>query len=110
MVPYDSLSAPACQHLTIKRRTWPYQLSKLRTYRNDDMERVSISLTRSSVLITYRLGAVINIFRTTKLGLEPLTGRSGPGVVDRLRVPWTYCFSPELVPKPRDWQNHIGKS
>lgn len=55
-----------------------------------------------------RLGDVINEFRTKELGLEPLTVRSGPGVVDRLKVPWTYCFSPEIVPKPQDWQNHIG--
>lgn len=53
------------------------------------------------------LGGVINEFRTTKLGLEPLTVRSGPGAIDRLKVPWTYCYSPELVPKPDDWQNHI---
>ena len=57
-----------------------------------------------------RLGGVINDFRRTKLGLEPLNVRSGPGIVDRLKVPWTYCFSPELVPKPSDWQNHIGKT
>jgi len=54
------------------------------------------------------LGSVINEFRTTKLGLAPLTVRSGPGIVDRLKVPWTYCYSSELVPKPSDWQNHIG--
>jgi hypothetical protein len=62
------------------------------------------------VLTSNRLGGVINKFRTTKLGLEPLTVRSGPGIVDRLKVPWTYCFSPELVHKPADWQNHIGRS
>ncbi|KAG8868418.1 hypothetical protein FRC20_003433 [Serendipita sp. 405] len=53
------------------------------------------------------LGGVINIFRTKKLGLQPLSVRSGPGIVDRLKIPWTYCFSPEIVPKPEDWQNHI---
>jgi sterol 3beta-glucosyltransferase len=34
-----------------------------------------------------------------------LTGRSGPGVVDRLRVPYTYCWSPSVIPKPKDWRN-----
>ncbi|PVF99017.1 UDP-Glycosyltransferase/glycogen phosphorylase [Serendipita vermifera] len=53
------------------------------------------------------LGGVINDFRATRLGLEPLSVRSGPGIIDRLKVPWTYCFSPEIVPKPGDWQNHI---
>jgi sterol 3beta-glucosyltransferase len=57
--------------------------------------------------LQFRLGRVINDFRTDKLGLQSLTVRSGPGVVDRLKIPWTYCFSPEIVPKPDDWQNHI---
>ncbi|KAG6831243.1 hypothetical protein H0H87_005809 [Tephrocybe sp. NHM501043] len=34
--------------------------------------------------------------------------RTGPGLLDRLKVPWTYCMSPALVPKPRDWKNHIA--
>lgn len=53
------------------------------------------------------LGGVINEFRTSKLGLSALNVRSGPGLVDRLKIPWTYCFSPLLVPRPIDWQNHI---
>lgn len=28
--------------------------------------------------------------------------------MDRVKVPWTYCFSSALVPKPQDWKNHIG--
>ncbi|KAG8698648.1 hypothetical protein FRC08_005788, partial [Ceratobasidium sp. 394] len=59
-------------------------------------------------LMTWQgLGDVINHFRTSTLGLKPLSLRSGPGVTDRLRVPWTYCMSPALVPKPDDWTNHI---
>ncbi|KAG8746143.1 hypothetical protein FRC10_006009 [Ceratobasidium sp. 414] len=59
-------------------------------------------------LMTWQgLGDVINNFRTSTLGLKPLSLRSGPGVTDRLRIPWTYCMSPALVPKPDDWTNHI---
>lgn len=59
-------------------------------------------------LMTWQgLGDVINSFRTSTLGLKPLSFRSGPGVTDRLRIPWTYCMSPALVPKPSDWTNHI---
>ncbi|KAG8934417.1 hypothetical protein FRC01_003090 [Tulasnella sp. 417] len=53
------------------------------------------------------IGDIINSFRTKTLGLEPLSIRSGPSLVDRLKVPWTYCFSPALIPKPKDWTNHI---
>ncbi|CAE6434741.1 unnamed protein product [Rhizoctonia solani] len=59
-------------------------------------------------LMTWQgLGDVINGFRAKTLGLKPLSLRSGAGLVDRLRIPWTYCMSPALVPKPDDWTNHI---
>ncbi|KAG9019159.1 hypothetical protein FRB90_005732 [Tulasnella sp. 427] len=53
------------------------------------------------------IGDIINHFRTKTLGLDTLSIRSGPSLVDRLKVPWTYCFSPNLIPKPKDWMNHI---
>jgi hypothetical protein len=28
--------------------------------------------------------------------------------VENLKVPFTYCWSPALVPKPLDWGEHIG--
>ncbi|KAF5386949.1 hypothetical protein D9615_002027 [Tricholomella constricta] len=59
-------------------------------------------------LLTWQgIGDLVNTLRTGSLGLTPLTLRSGPGLVDRLKVPWTYCMSPTLVPKPPDWKNHI---
>ena len=60
------------------------------------------------VNINIRLGDLINGFRIRTLGLEPLSVRSGPGILDRLKIPWTYCFSPDIVKKPEDWKNHIG--
>lgn len=56
------------------------------------------------------LGDIINAFRGLTLGLEPLTIRSGPAILDRLKVPWTYCWSQGLIPKPDDWKDHIGES
>ncbi|KAF8061758.1 UDP-Glycosyltransferase/glycogen phosphorylase [Lyophyllum atratum] len=59
-------------------------------------------------LLTWQgIGDLVNTLRTRSLGLTPLTLRSGPGLLDRLKVPWTYCMSPALVPKPNDWKNHI---
>jgi sterol 3beta-glucosyltransferase len=55
------------------------------------------------------MGDIINNLRTHTLGLQPLSLRSGPGLADRLRLPWTYCMSPTLVPKPKDWMNYIGE-
>ena len=56
----------------------------------------------------FSIGDIINTFRTSTLGLPSLTLRSGPGIADYYKVPWTYCMSPSLVPKPDDWKNHIG--
>ncbi|KAJ7765789.1 glycosyltransferase family 1 protein, partial [Mycena metata] len=53
------------------------------------------------------VGDLLNNLRTRTLGLEPLSLRSGPSLVDRVKIPWTYCMSPALVPKPDDWKNYI---
>nr|GAT54436.1 glycosyltransferase family 1 protein [Mycena chlorophos] len=61
----------------------------------------------ADILTWQGVGDLINNFRKRSLGLEPLSLRSGPSLLDRLKVPWTYCMSPALVPKPNDWRNHI---
>ncbi|CAG8556610.1 15952_t:CDS:10, partial [Acaulospora colombiana] len=67
-----------------------------------------LSYALAEIMTWKGLGDVINKFRQKSLGLDPLSIRSGPGIADRLKVPWTYCFSPSLVPKPLDWKNHIA--
>ncbi|KAF8968242.1 glycosyltransferase family 1 protein [Flammula alnicola] len=66
-----------------------------------------LSYAAADLLTWQGVGDIINHFRTSKLGLSPLNILSGPGYVDRLKVPWTYCMSPALVPKPDDWKNNI---
>lgn len=44
------------------------------------------------------------------LGLEVLTSSQGAGVLDMLKIPWTYCWSDSLLPMPKDWKEHIGMS
>lgn len=56
----------------------------------------------------FRISDIMNTFRTKTLGLSSLSLRSGAGMIDRLKIPWTYCLSPALIPKPDDWKNHIG--
>ncbi|UPX18863.1 uncharacterized protein EKO05_0009147 [Ascochyta rabiei] len=52
------------------------------------------------------LGAVINKFRAT-LDLEPVPTTVGPALAEVLEIPFTYCWSPALVPKPADWPSYI---
>ncbi|CAE6371372.1 unnamed protein product [Rhizoctonia solani] len=53
------------------------------------------------------LGRTINKFRMKRLGLDYLSTTSAVGMIERCAVPWTYCLSPALVPKPSDWMSHI---
>jgi len=53
------------------------------------------------------LGDLINDFRKRVLNLPTLTAGSANNVVSRLKVPHTYCWSPGLIPKPRDWGDEI---
>lgn len=52
------------------------------------------------------LGDVINDFRKS-LDLEPVSPTVGPMLLTTLKVPFTYCWSPALVAKPRDWPCYV---
>lgn len=55
-------------------------------------------------LMTWQgLGDLVNKFRVKTLGLEPVSTLWAPGQLYRLKVPYTYLWSPSLVPKPKDW-------
>ncbi|KAJ8093380.1 hypothetical protein PM082_020237 [Marasmius tenuissimus] len=66
-----------------------------------------LSYALADLLTWQGIGDLVNTFRTDVLNLKDLSMRTGPGLVDTLKVPWTYCMSPALVPKPVDWKNHI---
>lgn len=54
------------------------------------------------------LGDLVNNFRVKTLGLEPVSTLWAPGQLYRLKVPYTYLWSPTLVPKPKDWGPEIN--
>lgn len=56
------------------------------------------------------MGDVINNFRVRTLRLEPVSVLWAGGLISRLEVPYTYCWSTALIPKPKDWGPHIGIS
>lgn len=49
----------------------------------------------------------MNRFRVETLGLDPVSTLWAPGQLYRLKVPYTYLWSPGLVPKPPDWGPEI---
>lgn len=50
---------------------------------------------------------MVNRFRVNTLGLEPVSTLWAPGQLFRLKVPYTYLWSPGLIPKPADWGPEI---
>ncbi|KAK3670603.1 hypothetical protein LTR78_009571 [Recurvomyces mirabilis] len=75
---------------------------------NADPQMVNyISYAMIELLSWQGLGDIINRFRIRCLGLEPVSMVWGPGMLQRLRIPHTYCWSPALIPKPTDWGSHI---
>lgn len=56
------------------------------------------------------LGGVINDWRKHELELEPISLSYGPFILTKLNVPYTYCWSPGLVPKPNDWPHNFGEN
>lgn len=62
-------------------------------------------------LLTWQgLGDVVNKFRRNVLGLEDLSPIWAPSLIQRAKIPYTYCWSPALIPKPKDWGVHIDIS
>ena len=69
-----------------------------------------ITYAMIEVLSWQGLGDIINRFRKKCLGLDPISLIWAPGMLQRLKVPHTYCWSPALIPKPKDWGPHISIS
>jgi hypothetical protein len=55
------------------------------------------------------MGDLINKWRK-ELDLDEIAMFEGPHLAEILKVPFTYCWSPALVPKPSDWPSYIGQS
>ncbi len=53
---------------------------------------------------------IVNNFRNEILGLPALHTRQATYMMIDEHVPYTYCWSPTLVPKPNDWAAHINVS
>ncbi|OTB04466.1 glycosyltransferase family 1 protein [Hypoxylon sp. CI-4A] len=91
--------------------TFAHPLANLKGLKGGKGEKERATANRISFVLvecmTWQgLGDLINDFRTT-LDLEPVPFSEGPLLVETLKIPFTYCWSPALVPKPSDWANHI---
>ncbi|EOD46266.1 putative glycosyltransferase family 1 protein [Neofusicoccum parvum UCRNP2] len=91
-------------------QAFPHPLSKITATNTDPHLRNFVSYALVDMLMWQGLGDVINRFRESELFLAPLGLGSAAGLVHRLKIPVTYCWSPALLPKPRDWGSAIDVS
>ncbi|KAJ9091283.1 hypothetical protein QFC21_007272 [Naganishia friedmannii] len=66
-----------------------------------------LTFAMAATLTWQGLGRTINKFRKKQLGLDSISLASGASVLDRLKIPYLYCWDAELIPKPRDWMQNI---
>ncbi|KAF1988668.1 glycosyltransferase family 1 protein [Aulographum hederae CBS 113979] len=88
-------------------QAFPHPLANITSSDADATMTNFMSYALVDMMTWQGLGDVINRFRVHSLGLEPLSLMWAPGMLARLRIPYTYCWSPALIPKPKDWGNHI---
>jgi UDP:flavonoid glycosyltransferase YjiC (YdhE family) len=88
-------------------RAFPHPLANIQSTNTDTVMTSYMSYALVEMMTWQGLGDVINNFREKALDLEPISLIWAPGMLTRLRIPYTYCWSPALIPKPNDWPNSI---
>lgn len=91
-------------------QAFPHPLANIHSSNADAQLTNYISYAMIELLSWQALGDIINRFRAKCLGLDPVSTIWGPGILQRLRIPHIYCWSPALIPKPIDWGSHVSVS
>ena len=88
---------------------FPHPLANIKQQKsNVDTNYVNFMSYPLVEMMTWQgLGDIVNRFRERTLGLEPVSSLWAPGALYRMKVPYTYLWSPSLVPKPSDWGPEI---
>ncbi|TGZ77271.1 hypothetical protein EX30DRAFT_398682 [Ascodesmis nigricans] len=90
--------------------SFPHPLANIQSSNADKSVTNFLSYVFVEILTWQGLGDLVNKFREQTLGLPSISTIWAPGAISRLKVPYTYCWSPSLIPKPEDWGQHIGIS
>ncbi|KAM0436090.1 hypothetical protein ACHAPT_002982 [Fusarium lateritium] len=91
-------------------QAFPHPLASIKNSNVDTGYTNFISYPLVEMMVWQGLGDLVNEFRVKTLALDPVSTLWAPGATYRLHVPFTYLWSPGLVPKPQDWGNEIDVS
>ncbi|RJE26465.1 hypothetical protein PHISCL_01175 [Aspergillus sclerotialis] len=87
-------------------RAFPHPLANLSSTSMNDDTANWVSYGIVEWLTWQGLGEVINKWRSS-IDLAPVPTTEGPCLAEALEIPFTYCWSPALVPRPWDWPAYI---
>ncbi|CAF1660185.1 unnamed protein product, partial [Adineta ricciae] len=87
---------------------FPHPLGNV-NYAKESRERLNaFSYRFVETLLWLCIGDQINTFRHDVLKLPSLDIRQATSVMIDEKVPYIYCWSPSLVPKPPDWPEYVS--
>ncbi|EJT74441.1 hypothetical protein GGTG_08281 [Gaeumannomyces tritici R3-111a-1] len=89
-------------------KAFPHPLANIQSTNTDEVMTNYVSYALVEMMTWQGLGDVINRFRASVLDLDPLSLIWAPGLLARLQIPTTYCWSPALIPKPNDWNHKVS--
>ncbi|OQD69774.1 hypothetical protein PENPOL_c002G10595 [Penicillium polonicum] len=105
----QALSVPVHLMFTMpwsSTKSFPHPLANFKADGADQGFKNYASYDLVNWLTWQGVGDVINRWRK-ELDLDEVAMFEGPHLAEILRVPFTYCWSPALVPKPLDWPSYI---
>lgn len=88
-------------------QAFPHPLANIQQSDLDENLSNYMSYILVDMLTWQGLGDVINRFRKASLGLEETSAMRAPTMLQRLKIPHTYAWSPALIQKPRDWGSAV---
>ncbi|KAI1861722.1 uncharacterized protein JN550_010662 [Neoarthrinium moseri] len=91
-------------------QAFPHPLASIKKSNVDPGYTNFMSYPLVEMMVWQGLGDLVNDFRIKTLGLDPVSTLWAPGSTYRLHVPFTYLWSPGIVPKPEDWGEEIDIS
>lgn len=91
-------------------QAFPHPLASIKKSNVDQGYTNFISYPLVEMMTWQGLGDLVNNFRIKSLALDPVSTLWAPCATYRMRVPFTYLWSPGLVPKPEDWGEEIEVS
>ncbi|KAJ4249063.1 hypothetical protein NW762_012395 [Fusarium torreyae] len=87
-------------------KAFPHPLTQLKNAGSDPRTQYYVSYYVVEWLTWQGLGDIINKWRKS-IDLEEVAMFDAPMLTKTLKIPFTYCWSPGLVPKPSDWPSYI---